>query len=223
MVNFKCFHCGACCKFQSTQINLTLGDIARISKLLNVKPSKLIIEEYFEPAPFLNPASPFQADIELGLHKPCKFWKNDRCSVYEARPLNCRLFPVWMFAKLPPEEIKKQAVEGYECVEKTILAKEDIPVYNKYTDAVGKILMQESGLTEEFIRKNGLDKKLAIIEYKDVIFDENISPDDKMDFLIKKMKEKNFDFKNLPLLLDEELKDVDLNLEKLKEIEKILV
>ena len=222
MVNFKCLHCGACCKFQSTQINITLGDIGRISKLLNIKPSKLINEEYFEPSPFLNPANPFQADIELGLGKPCRFWKNDRCSIYEARPLNCRLFPIWMFAKLPRDEIKKQAIEGYECVEKTILNAEDIPIYNKYTDAIGRILMQESSLTEDFMRKNNLDKKLPIIEYKDIIFDENISPDEKMNFLIKKTKDEHFDFKKLPLLLDEELKNLDLNIDKLKEIEKIM-
>lgn len=225
MVSFKCIHCGACCIFPSTQINLTLGDIARISNHLKVSPSKLINEEYFEPSPFFNPQNPLQFDIELGLHKPCKFWKNNRCSIYEARPLNCRLFPIWMFAKLPADIIKEQALEGYDCVNNTVLKGEDIPVYDNYTEKISEILLHEAILTEHFMRVNNMFQKIDITLHKDIVFNDSISPDEKINFLNKVIKNQNIDLKKTSILIDEELKDSRQFLinEKLNEIEKILI
>jgi Fe-S-cluster containining protein len=133
----KCSHCGLCCRDPLTQINLTVGDIWRIADFL-----KTDIEELFKDKigmnPFREPEFEDIYDIDLGLNLPCRFRVNERCSIYPARPLNCRLFPQWVLGNFSGnvKEILAEHKCGYDLSKKK--------GYKKYADEVGKILLEES-------------------------------------------------------------------------------
>ena len=144
----KCNHCGLCCRDPLTQINVTVGDIQRIADFLKVD-----IEELFKEKiglnPFKEPEFENTYDIDLGLNLPCRFRKNNRCMIYEARPLNCRLFPQWVLANAPNEKIK-EILKDHKC-EYDLSKKQE---YKRYSDAVGNILLQEAEFYELFKKIN---------------------------------------------------------------------
>lgn len=80
----KCEGCAKCC-MESVGINLT--EFLNIYKYLKERPQKYqkyidkILEYYF---------------MEYKEKKPCPFLdENKRCSIYDVRPLNCRIFGHW--------------------------------------------------------------------------------------------------------------------------------
>ncbi|MFH1511245.1 MAG: YkgJ family cysteine cluster protein [Candidatus Woesearchaeota archaeon] len=141
-----CFHCGECCESKATQINVTAGDILRLSEYLKM-PFEELIPEYIDINPFGSLGS-FEYDLELGINKPCNFRKNNRCSVYKARPLNCRLFPTWIIAEAPLEEINSIIDSGSECHANhwTI---EDKAMARLYMEKISKVFWEETKTTEE--------------------------------------------------------------------------
>ncbi|MBW2977936.1 YkgJ family cysteine cluster protein [Candidatus Woesearchaeota archaeon] len=84
---FKCQQCALCCK--GSQIILYPFDIMSLCKELNIKTSE-----------FLKKYAYLQLDKNNILrcvlkNKPiCMFNKENKCSVYEARPVRCKTFPV---------------------------------------------------------------------------------------------------------------------------------
>lgn len=141
-MGFKCNHCGFCCKGEKgIEVNLTLGDIYRICEH-----EMITIDEFFEKygglKPFGDPRYPGEYEVDIGLDMPCKFWKNGKCSIYEARPLNCRIFPYWLLVRAPKERLK-ELLKG-EC--EYTLEKKDLKKYKEYQDAIAKILLEEANL-----------------------------------------------------------------------------
>ena len=91
-MEFKCHHCGECCRNVSAQINLSISDLARICQFLKCEVKEIIPK--IGIIPFLSENDNF--DYELGLNLPCQFRKDSRCTIYPARPLNCRMFPYFI-------------------------------------------------------------------------------------------------------------------------------
>ena len=151
----RCQHCGQCCgEDRRININLSVGDIFRICNHLKISVD-VFFEKYAGVKEFKDPK---QGDYpDLGLDIPCKFRKDNRCSVYEARPVNCRIFPYWVLA-LVPEENLKEVLKNNKC--KYDLGKKE--VYRKYQAAIAKILLEEAKWFE-------LDKELDISKIKEVI------------------------------------------------------
>jgi Fe-S-cluster containining protein len=77
-----CLACARCCKGYSPRFNTT--DIKRISKYLGMKEGSFI-DGYLE----------IDEDDDFVLRKkPCSFLGEDnRCSIYEVRPQDCRRYP----------------------------------------------------------------------------------------------------------------------------------
>lgn len=142
----RCHHCGECCESNATQINVTAGDILRLSEFLK-KPVEQLIPEYIGINPFGTPGSD-EYDLELGINKPCKFRKDGKCSVYKARPLNCRLFPTWIIAEAPLEEINSIIDSGSKCNQNhwTI---EDKAKARMYMETISKVFWEETKSTED--------------------------------------------------------------------------
>ncbi len=90
---FKCTGCGTCCRW-SGSVLLTDSDIAQIAAHLGLTEQELI-DHHTRLAP---------NRIQLALldkeDDSCAFLTGDRCSIYEARPAQCRSFP---FAWSVPE------------------------------------------------------------------------------------------------------------------------
>jgi Fe-S-cluster containining protein len=77
-----CTTCGNCCKI--LPYALLEEDIKRLSKALNIS-TKEVIEQYTE----------FDEEEQECFLKetPCAFLKDNKCTIYEARPEACRSYP----------------------------------------------------------------------------------------------------------------------------------
>jgi Fe-S-cluster containining protein len=168
---FKCLHSGKCCEKVYTQINLTVGDIIRLAKFLDWPVEKLFNEYYIGLKPF--GVSENRFDIELGLTIPCKFRLRRRCKVYEARPLNCRLFPYWILAEHPKERIEAMVDKSYRCVHRVKLDDKTRARYKEYKDKIVEILKQESVVTDELLRKHSLMQSVDLSHCPEYIDLEN--------------------------------------------------
>lgn len=78
-----CTECARCCHTMTP--TYTEEDIIRLSSHLKMSKEEFI-ETYLEEE---------EDNPEVLMHKdlPCQFLKDNKCSVYEARPDNCRSFP----------------------------------------------------------------------------------------------------------------------------------
>lgn len=83
---FKCTECGECCRW-SGSVLLTSADISRLAGHLGVSEQEFI-DLHTRLAP--NRIQLALLDQEDG---SCAFLADDRCSIYEARPAQCRSFP----------------------------------------------------------------------------------------------------------------------------------
>ena len=129
---FICHHCGKCCSDLIVQINLSFGDLVRLSAGSKKSVAGLFEEGIVGFNPFFNPETE-RYDIELGLNKPCRLRLGERCFVYTARPLNCRIFPHWLLAS-------NSEIPGFKCAE----GPSDRKASKEYADAIGEILLSES-------------------------------------------------------------------------------
>jgi Fe-S-cluster containining protein len=91
---FSCTHCGKCCRWPGNVL-LTEPDIERLSAALKLD-SRAFIERFTRLA-----ENRAQLSLRDGEDGACIFLKQDRCSVYAARPAQCRIFP---FPNTTPEE-----------------------------------------------------------------------------------------------------------------------
>lgn len=93
-LHFECTGCGECCRLPGGRVEITREEAGDIAIHLGISP-----DEFF---------SGYCENGEKGLElkdkngHECIFLENDRCVVYEARPLQCRTFPFW------PENLKSR-------------------------------------------------------------------------------------------------------------------
>lgn len=198
-IYMKCNHCGLCCRDPCTQIAITIGDIWRIADYLKV-PVEELFKERFGINPFADPDL-VHYSLDLGLNLPCKFRENERCSIYPAKPLNCRLFPYWVLAEAPADRLKEILAE-HRC-SYDLARRED---YKRYKDIVGGILLKESGFFE-------MNKKIDITKL------ESFNGVKEDDFRKKELAKINLIKQNcnekVPIELIKEL--INENLETIKE------
>jgi len=103
-MKFKCMKCGNCCSDENILITVTHKDLQRLVKHLKCALNDLIKfigfyygedlsrEKMVTPAFLTVRGSAFLALIKKE-NGECIFLKNNRCSIYPARPLVCRSFP----------------------------------------------------------------------------------------------------------------------------------
>ncbi len=72
---FECERCGECCR--TLPISLSWADIERLYKMEG--------ESFFDKLD--------DGAIENCLKTPCPYLRNNRCMIYDKRPLVCRVFP----------------------------------------------------------------------------------------------------------------------------------
>ncbi|MBI4149573.1 YkgJ family cysteine cluster protein [Candidatus Woesearchaeota archaeon] len=149
---FQCTHCGICCRDPAIAINLTAGDLMRLSQRLG-RPISRLFPEIVDFNPF--PSNEFGIiAFEPGLNKPCALHLNMRCSIYADRPLNCRIFPFWLL-KAP----KAMWDPDYECLDSLAgVQGAERQQYLSYAKALAGLIMQESELTEELLARIGARK-----------------------------------------------------------------
>ena len=90
-LQFSCVRCSACCRNESGFVYLSENDLSRLAKECGM--------DYTAFVKTWCRWVPIDRDRErLSLREKsnfdCIFWKNG-CTVYDARPLQCRAFPFW--------------------------------------------------------------------------------------------------------------------------------
>jgi Fe-S-cluster containining protein len=86
-LSFKCTECGGCCGKEPGYVWLKDTDIEKMAARLDVS------KEFF-----LKTYARFVSGRYSLIEKPnydCIFLENNRCSIYESRPKQCREFPFW--------------------------------------------------------------------------------------------------------------------------------
>jgi len=211
MSDMECTHCGLCCKDACTQVNLTIGDIYRISDFLN-KPIDELIPEFIDINPFGDPDL-IHYDLDIGLNNPCKFRKDGKCSIYEARPLNCRIFPYWILARAPPEQLT-EILSEHGCRYDITLKKD----YAKYSQILGDIILQESKWLE-LNRKVNVTRLKSFNEITETDFRAKEEAKVK---LIKEWNQEKIDKDMIQSIITRNFNIIKENTDKIKEAEKIL-
>jgi len=101
-----CERCGGrCCIGESGNIFVRPKEIFALSQLLKMDES-LFRAEYLEKRGYKYSLKEQQVDASYD----CIFYDRSlsRCSVYEARPLQCRTFPFWDYYKIRVDELKEE-------------------------------------------------------------------------------------------------------------------
>jgi Fe-S-cluster containining protein len=93
-LHFECTRCSRCCRHTPGYVFLSPLDLEALCGVLGLGRDELL--------------SRYCREVSLGIatrvslkEKPnmdCVFWEGKGCSVYEARPLQCRSFPFWASA-----------------------------------------------------------------------------------------------------------------------------
>ena len=88
-LHFGCTECGQCCSHPEGVVELTSDELTALADYLGIDEGEFR-ERYISKG---------QNDdvFELQSHKngDCIFLEDERCQVYEVRPLQCRTYPFW--------------------------------------------------------------------------------------------------------------------------------
>ncbi len=91
-LKFECTGCGECCKLPAGRVDLLFEEAKKLSEYLSLR-----IDYFLETYCDSNEES---LQLKDNQQHHCIFLSDDKCTVYEVRPLQCRTFPFW------PENVK---------------------------------------------------------------------------------------------------------------------
>ncbi len=101
-LRFKCTGCGKCCTGSPGYVYLSLEDLKRLSAHFHLTEEDFL-KKYAR-----------QIDDQYALlDRPgtydCIFLRDNKCTVYDARPTQCRTFPWWIHNLRNPEDWEEAA------------------------------------------------------------------------------------------------------------------
>jgi len=143
-IEFSCQMCGKCCTgFNEGEVYLYKEDILRLANHLSLKGSKglrefaekylkIVNDSFFWKEPEAQRGKTYRFK-SLGFRftgedEHCHFLKNNKCSVHEARPFQCRSFPFWQMmvsSKVNFDNYTKKC-EGLQLLKGKFYTKEEI-------------------------------------------------------------------------------------------------
>jgi Fe-S-cluster containining protein len=89
-LKFSCTRCSSCCRHESGFVFLSEKDLSQLQSAVSLLRSQFIALY----CRWVTTGSTQRLSLKEKSNYDCIFWK-DACSVYEARPLQCRSFPFW--------------------------------------------------------------------------------------------------------------------------------
>jgi len=95
-IQFQCQGSGKCCLSRGSYgfVYLTAKDLRRLARFFKLTPKEFKSQYCEESEGHLHLRDP---------QKDCEFLENKKCSIYEARPTQCRTWPFW------PENMNSKA------------------------------------------------------------------------------------------------------------------
>lgn len=161
---FECKHCGQCCIDECTQISISVADIIRICRFLGCNIGDMMNKIGIKP--FADPETANHFDYELGLNIPCEFRNRDKCSIYPARPLNCRIFPYVYLGNVEKDKLKDAIDPSHKCIREGIeFTEEEKKGYHDYARFIGELILEEARQTEQFYDANNLKQSKILPAY----------------------------------------------------------
>lgn len=101
-LRFKCTSCGKCCTGSPGYVFLSQSDLERL--LAHFAMSE---EEFCRK--YVRSVGEYYSLIDQPGSNACIFLKDNQCSVYEARPSQCRTFPWWIQNLREPNDWEEAA------------------------------------------------------------------------------------------------------------------
>jgi Fe-S-cluster containining protein len=90
-LRFECQKCGYCCRHEPGYVFLTASDLKKLTGFLGMRPDEFLASKCRR---IEFPTGAKWSLLEKD-NNDCVFWESGGCSVYEARPLQCRTYPFW--------------------------------------------------------------------------------------------------------------------------------
>jgi len=150
-LNFSCKRCSACCRYESGYVFLSWKDVSLLGTALNMG-NEEFIKKHCRWIPSVN--NSYQLSLKEKSNYDCIFWDSNQvsdesdiaggCSVYKARPLQCRAFPFWssiLYSKknwnLTAREcpgIGRWPLHSRDSIEKWLAQRKNEPIMSKGED-----------------------------------------------------------------------------------------
>ncbi len=102
-LRFKCTGCGKCCTGSPGYVYLSKPDLENLAAHFSLSE-----EEFLQK--YTRYIDGQYALLDEPKTYDCIFLKEKRCTVYEARPVQCRTFPWWIHHLREPEDWKEAAL-----------------------------------------------------------------------------------------------------------------
>ena len=143
-LRFSCIRCSACCRFESGYVFLSRKDVNSLKAALNMGYEDFT-KVYCRWIPSAN--GELQLSLKEKSNYDCVFW-DGKCTVYEARPLQCRSFPFWQSiisnktgwetsAKSCPG-MNKGTFYSKESIKKWLAARQNEPIITRSLNSKGE-------------------------------------------------------------------------------------
>jgi Fe-S-cluster containining protein len=88
-LRFECTQCGQCCTGSPGAVRVSEVELDALAKLRGV-PREEFVRDFVRTIPGIGPSLIERADGS------CIFFADGKCSVYPARPAQCRTYPFWL-------------------------------------------------------------------------------------------------------------------------------
>jgi len=101
-LKFKCTGCGKCCTGSDGYVFLSPSDLIRLANHF-----KLSVTEFIDQ--YTRIVDGHCCLLDAPGSDKCFFLKENKCAIYEARPVQCSTFPWWLHNLESPENWKSAA------------------------------------------------------------------------------------------------------------------
>ncbi|MDR2516547.1 MAG: YkgJ family cysteine cluster protein [Spirochaetaceae bacterium] len=91
-LRFSCSRCSSCCRHEPGYVFLSREDLHTLSRALNLSAASFT-DAYCRWVPA--EGGMYRLSLREKRSFDCVLWEEGGCSVYGARPLQCRSFPFW--------------------------------------------------------------------------------------------------------------------------------
>ncbi len=120
-LRFSCTGCGKCCTGSPGYVYLSPSDLTMLAE-------RFSLDEAEFAKKYTRVVDGQISLIDAPNSGDCVFLKNNQCSVYEARPIQCRTFPWWIHNLRGPEDWEEAGVrcEGINHPDARLVPAEEI-------------------------------------------------------------------------------------------------
>jgi Fe-S-cluster containining protein len=104
-LQFECMRCSECCRHTSGYVFLSEKDLEALTRVTGTERQEFL-RTWCRQVSF---GVARRVSLKEKANLDCIFWENGGCSIYEARPLQCRSFPFWSACVSSTEEWQHHA------------------------------------------------------------------------------------------------------------------